>query len=93
MAHGKTLPFPISDSVCKACFKLVHIDVRGFAHVLSRYVYKHFITFIVDFSCCTQLHFFNTYTNVFCILYEFITIVENNFFATIKTLRSKSRGE
>ena len=92
MGKGKTLPFPLHDSLAMKCFDIVHSDVWGIAPVIPHSHYKYFVTFIDDYSRFTWIYFLHAKSDVFSVFEVFLSYVENQFSTTIKILRSDSGG-
>ena len=55
--------------------------------------YKYFVTFIDDFSHFTWVYFLRAKGEVFSLFQRFLTLLETQFSASIKVLRSDSGGE
>ena len=89
---SKTLPFPSKGSRATKPFDLVHSDVRGASPIVSHAGYKYFVTFIDDYSRYTWVYFLRKKSEVFSMFQLFLGLVQTQFDATVKTLRSDSRG-
>jgi len=74
-------------------FEIVHSDVWGISPIISHAGYKYFVTFIDDYSRYTWVYFLQNKSEVFFMFKLFLVLVNTQFSATIKTLRSDSRGE
>jgi len=90
---SKVLPFPHHASRAPQCFDIIHSDVWGIAPVVSYTHYKYFVTFIDDFSRFTWVYFFRAKAEVFSVFKRFLALLETQFSASIKILRSDSGGE
>ena len=55
--------------------------------------YKYFVTFIDDFSRSTWVYFLRAKGEVFSVFQRFLALLETQFSASIKVLRSDSGGE
>ena len=75
------------------CFELIHSDVWGIAPVVSHAHYKYFVTFIDDFSRFTWVYFLRAKGEVFSVFQRFLALLETQFSASFKVLRSDSGGE
>ena len=96
LGKSKVLPFPHHASRASQCFELIHSDVWGIAPVVSHVHYKYFVTFIDDFSHFTWVYFLRDkgeVFSVFSVFQRFLALLETQFFASIKVLRSDSGGE
>jgi transposase InsO family protein len=72
---------------------IIYSDVWGVAPVVSHAHYKYFVTFIDDFSCFTWVYFLRAKGEVFSVFKCFLALLETQFSARIKVLRSDSGGE
>ena len=93
LCKSKVLPFPHHASRASQCFELIHSDVWGIALVVSHAHYKYFVTFIDDFSRFTWVYFLRAKGEVFSVFQRFLVLLETQFSASIKVLRSDSSGE
>ena len=93
--HGKSkvLPFPYHASHASQCFELIHSDVWGIAPIVSHAHYKYFVAFIDDFSRFTWVYFLRAKGEVFSVFQLFLALLETQFSAIIKVLRSDSGGK
>ena len=91
LGKSKVLPFPHHASRASQCFELIHSDVWGIAPVVSQAHYKYFVTFIDDFSHFTWVYFLRAKGEAFSVFQRFLTLLETQFSASIKVLRSDSR--
>ena len=92
LGKSKVLPFPHHASRASQCFELIHSDVWGIAPVVSHAHYKYFVTFIDDFSRFTWVYFLRAKGEVFSVFQRFLALLETQFSASIKVLRSNSGG-
>ena len=93
LGKSKVLHFPYHASRASQCFELIHSDVWGIAPVVSHAHYKYFVTFIDDFSRFTWVYFLRAKGEIFLVFQRFLTLLETQFSASIKVLRSDSGGE
>ena len=88
LGKSKVLPFPYHASRASRCFELIHSDVWGIAPVVFHAHYKYFVTFIDDFSRFTWVYFLRAKGKVFSVFQRFLALLETQFSASIKVLRS-----
>ena len=93
LGKSKVLPFPHHASRASQCFELIHSDVWGIAPVVSHVHYKYFVTFIDDLILFTWVYFLQAKGEVFSVFQRFLALLETQFSASIKVLRSDSGGE
>lgn len=72
---------------------LIYTDVCGPAETESLGSKRYFVTFIDDFSRCTQVYFISSKDEVFEKLKEFVASTMNKFRMKIKSLRSDNGTE
>ncbi|XP_022871118.1 uncharacterized protein LOC111390330 [Olea europaea var. sylvestris] len=65
----------------------------GISPIISHACYKHFVTFIDDFSHFTWVYFLRAKSEVFSVFKRFFALVETQFSSLIKILRSDCGGE
>lgn len=93
LCKSKTLPFPLHASRASHCFDLIHSDVWGPSLVGSHEKFRYYVTFIDDHSRFTLVYFLRFKFEVSLTFTEFSVYVDNQFSASIKTLRTDSVGE
>ncbi|RVW45849.1 Retrovirus-related Pol polyprotein from transposon TNT 1-94 [Vitis vinifera] len=93
LGKSKVLPFPHPASRVSQCFDIIHSDVWGIAPIVSHAYYKYFVTFINDFNCFTWVYFLRAKAEVFSVFKRFLALIETQFSASIKALRSDSSKE
>ena len=72
---------------------LIYSDVSRQIPTTSMNGFRHFITFIDDFSRYCWIYFLNHKSEVFDIFKSFKALFKNTFGKKIKALRSDNRGE
>jgi len=93
LGKSKILPFPSAGSRATNPFEIIHSDVWGISPVISHANYRYFVTFIDDYSRYTWVYFLRNKSEVFSMFKLFLALVNTQFSATVKTLRSDSGGE
>lgn len=89
----KTLPFPTYGGRANICFEIIHSDVWNITPVISHAQYKHFVTFIDDYSRFTWIYFIRAKAEVFTVFQIFVAYIETQFSTCIKVLQSDNGGE
>ena len=77
----------------KSHFELVHIDIWGSSWIKSTLGFRHFVTFIDDYSRCTWLFLMKNRVELFCIFQKFHSEVRAQFNTSIRILRSDNVKE
>jgi transposase InsO family protein len=93
LGKSKILPFPSEGSKATHSFEIIHSDVWGISPTISHAQYKYFVTFIDDYSKYTWVYFLRHKSEVFPMFKLFLALVQTQFSATVKILRSDSGGE
>uniref|UniRef100_A0A2N9I820 Integrase catalytic domain-containing protein n=1 Tax=Fagus sylvatica TaxID=28930 RepID=A0A2N9I820_FAGSY len=93
LGKSKILPFPSEGSRATHSFEIIHSDVWGISPTISHAQYKYFVTFIDDYSKYTWVYFLRHKSEVFPMFKLFLALVQTQFSATVKILRSDSGGE
>ena len=93
LGKSKILPFPSEGSRATHGFEIIHSDVWGISPTISHAQYKYFVTFIDDYSRYTWEYFLRHKSEVFSMFKLFLALVQTQFSATVKILRSNSGGE
>lgn len=78
------LPFPISTSVAKASFELIHMDIWGPYTEPSLIGTSYMLTIVDDFSRVTWIYLLQNKSQVTDIFETFMNMVDNQFGARIK---------
>ncbi|XP_019241225.1 PREDICTED: uncharacterized protein LOC109221215 [Nicotiana attenuata] len=87
-ARQSRSPFPISHIKTNQAFDLIHIDTWGPYRTPTHNGYKYFLTIVDDFSRATWTYLLSTKSNVFSVLKYFLSMVERQFNAKVKIIRS-----
>lgn len=74
-------------------FSLVHSDVWEPSPTTYLFGFHYFISFVDDYSRCTWVYFMKTKGEVSSIFHAFHKMVQTQFGASIKVLRSDNGGE
>ena len=74
-------------------FDLIHSDVWGPSLVTTSSGHRWFVIFVDDCTQMTWLYLLKHKDEVFAIFQSFHTMVQTQFFAKIKILRSDNGGE
>jgi len=93
-SRQKQLPFPLSSSVASNKFELLHFDIWGSLDVPFILNHKYFLTILDDssrFVCWIVL--LKSKSEVSQHVTNFITLVENQFYITPKTIRTDNGPE
>ena len=86
--YGKShsQPFPLSIAHVSAPLELIHTDLWGPSHELSKEGFRYYIHFIDDFSCYTRIYPLKTMDQAFGVFLQFKTMVELQLRASIKNV-------
>ena len=76
-----------------APFELVHYDVWGPYLVLSSSGFKHFVTFVDDFSRVSWLYLMKSHSKIFSHFSGFCAEIQTQFHVSVQTLRSDNAKE
>ena len=93
LGKSKILPFPSEGSRATHSFEIIHGDVWGINPIISHAQNKYFVTFIDDYSRYTWVYFLRHKSEVFHMFKLFLALVDTQFSAAVKILRSDSGGE
>ena len=93
--QGKShrLPFTLSENRANKPLELIHTDVWGHAHIVSKDNFKYYIVFIDDFSCFSWIFPMTLKSQSLEILVQFKALVEKQFSLPIKKVQSDGGGE
>ena len=89
----KRLSFLVSTHFSKCVFDLVHCDLWGPFSVPAIEGYKYFLTIVDDYSRCTWVYLLKSKSETQALIQQFSTMVETQFNAKIKCLRSDNGAE
>ena len=87
------LPFPKSQFTTSTPFELIHSNLWGLAPINSINDFKYYVLFIDHFTRFTWIYLLKSKFEVFAKFVQFKVMIENQFSAKIKTLRSDGEGE
>jgi len=90
-ARQKKLPFSLSSSVASNKFELLHFDIWGPLVVPSVHNHKYFLTILDDYSRFVWIVLLKSKFEVSQHVKKFITLVENQFHITPKTIRMRRK--
>ncbi|WVZ69158.1 hypothetical protein U9M48_017993 [Paspalum notatum var. saurae] len=85
--------YPSKGLRCHKPFEVIHYDVWGPCEVQSIFGHRWFVIFIDDSSRYTWLYLLKRKSDVFSVFKDLCTLIQNQFGATIKTLRSDNGTE
>lgn len=88
MARQERLSFSHSINTSTKIFQLLHIDLWGPYHTATHDNHKYFITLVDDYSRCTWTQLLTCKSNTLEVLKTFISMVENQFNTTVKSIRT-----
>lgn len=93
--EGKShkLPFPKSKSQASKPLKIIHTDLWGPAHTISKHGFRYYIMFLDDFSRYSWIYPLKQKSDTLSSFVNFKNMVEKQFNTTIKIVQSDSRGE
>ena len=92
-AKQKRLSFPVSTSSCNNIFDLIHVDIWGPFSVPSVQGHRYFLTIVDDYSRFTWLFLMKTKSETQIHIKQFFALVQTQFSAAIKILRSDNGAE
>lgn len=92
-ARQKKLPFSLSSSVASQKFELLHFDIWVPLVVPSIHNHKYFLTILDDYSRFVWIVLLKSKSDVSQHVKNFITLVENQFHITSKTVRTDNGPE
>ena len=81
------------ESWTKFPFELVHTDVWGPSRTTSTLGFRHFVTFIDDFSHCPWLFLMKSRNELFSVFQKFFAEIRNQFHTSIRILCSDNALE
>ena len=81
------LPFPLSTIKSHSPFNLLHCDIWGPHKTPTHFGKRFFLTIVDDYTRCTWLFLMNHKSKTQHLLESFITFAQNQFQASIKTIR------
>jgi len=93
LAKQHMLPFTNNNHVSEHIFDLIHIDIWRPINVPSIRGHMFFLTIVDDFSRYTGVHLMQNKAEARSALLKFIVLVQNQFNAKIKVIRSYNGQE
>lgn len=93
LAKQKCLPFPISDSVSKKLFSLVHMDIWGPYKHPTMYHQYYFLTVVDDYSRYCWIYLMQSKSQTRNIIHSFYQYVLVQFDTSIKVIRTDNGSE
>jgi hypothetical protein len=93
LAKQTRLSFPSTSISSVQPFELLHIDIWGDYQVPSTSVARYFLTIVDDYTRCTWVYLMNHKSDTLSILQSFIQLIEKQFSATVKHIRSDNGFE
>lgn len=91
IARQSKLPF-LTSSI-KHCFEMLHIDIWGPYIVPTYKGERYFLTIVDNFSIFTWTYLLSSKSNAFPTLKSFLTLIETQFSAKVKVIRSDNAYE
>ncbi|XP_070035124.1 uncharacterized protein [Nicotiana tomentosiformis] len=88
MARQAKLPFPERTTSSTKILELLHVDLWGPYHIPIQDNYRNFLAIVDDFSRSTWTHLLSCKSNTFHAIKDFLSMIENQFGTSVKTIRS-----
>ena len=93
VAKSHRVPYPVSHTKRDMSFSLIHSDVWGPSHAITPSENKWFVIFVDDCTRMTWLYLLKRKNEVFGVFKSFHVMIQTQFSAKIKTLRTDNGGE
>ncbi|CAA7015065.1 unnamed protein product [Microthlaspi erraticum] len=93
LAKQKRLSFASNNNMCENAFDLLHIDTWGPFSVSTVEGYRYFLTIVDDHTRVTWIYLMRTKDEVLTVFPEFLTMVETQYNAVVKGVRSDNAPE
>lgn len=93
LSKQKHFPFISHNNMCTEAFELLHIDTWGPFSVPSVEGYKYFLTIVDDHTRVTWVYLLRTKDEVLRVFPELITMVETQYKAKVRGVRSDNAKE
>jgi histone deacetylase 1/2 len=93
MGKSHKIHAPLTDTVYKNPFELIHTDLWGPAHHVSNCGYTYYIAFVDACTKFTWLYFLKTKSDALSAFNQFHNMVKTQFSTTIKAIQSDWGGE
>ncbi|KAL5753703.1 hypothetical protein ACOSP7_021923 [Xanthoceras sorbifolium] len=87
------LPFPISQTVARKPFEIVHTDIWGPAPMLSNEGHRYYISFIDLYTRFTWIYSLKLKYEAFTVFQQFHQMIKVQFNAKIKCIQTDMGGE
>jgi hypothetical protein len=92
-AKHRKLPFSVSNSRASNKFELLHFDIWGPLSIPSIHGHRYFLTVLDDYSRFVWIIPFKIKSEVSSLVQNFVCMVENQFDAKVKKIRSDNGPE
>ena len=92
-AKQHRLPFPLSSTSTSFLFELIHVDTWGPYHTKTHAGHGFFLTVVDDYTRATWTHLMVTKVKAMGLIKSFVKMVQTQFSAKIKILRSDNALE
>ncbi|CAA7015851.1 unnamed protein product [Microthlaspi erraticum] len=93
LAKQKHIPFVSKHNICEHPFDLLHIDTWGPFSVPTAEGYRYFLTIVDDHTRVTWVYLMRTKDEVLTVFPEFLKMVETQYHAVVKGVRSDNAPE
>ncbi|KAL4323895.1 hypothetical protein GQ457_11G003570 [Hibiscus cannabinus] len=93
LAKQKHLSFPVSSTVTKAPFELVHYDIWGPYRTQTYDNFRYFLTIVDDYSRSTWTYLLKQKSDVISIIPSFIAMIKRQYGFDLKVFRSDNAPE
>ncbi|XP_019238037.1 PREDICTED: uncharacterized protein LOC109218155 [Nicotiana attenuata] len=93
LAKQTRLPFPLSNTMSKSAFELIHCDIWGPYRVPTYDGKRYFVTIVDDFTRYTWIFLIHSKSDTLVVLKNFFAKVHNLFSTQVKTLRTDNGCE
>ena len=92
-AKQKKLSYTLHPKICSAPFELLHIDIWGPFSETTQDGHRYFLTIVDDHTRVTWVYLLKLKSDVLTVFPEFIQMVEKQYDAKIKSVRSDNAPE
>lgn len=87
------LPFPKSKSQASKPLEIIHTDLWGPAHTISKHGFRYYILFLGDFSRYSRIYPLKQKSDALSSFINFKNMAEKQFNTSIKIIHNDSGGE